>query len=316
MPLLTRYGHLKKKDQNGTYRLFAATRAIGLAVEKGHRLARDVGLGGVSAEGLGKVQVVGDLKVFQGGTWKACGAASGCSLALREPDALCALTVLSQHRTFLSDMGLNIWLVGHYSAALRRSLDLVGDFSTHRNHGITGKVWLELKAYTDGNFECKLRKAKAQMEEDVKVLHKGNAAYKAAVLLVSKLSKAGGAWERPAMVASLWKDGAWIDMSPGAGRGPRAGTLAGSQKPSLAEVWEGMSWDTLGDGKNVGCVTHFLQAVGFTSGSPGKRSATFNKILQLRGHPGRLFRTKIESKQGQKPWVGTKAEFRQIYKHL
>ena len=116
-------------------------------------------------------------------------------------------------------------------------------------------------------------------------------------------------------MASLLKDGTWIDVPPGAGRGPGAGTLQGSQQPSLAEVWEGMSWDTLGDGKNVGRVVHFLEAVGLPVGSPGKRSATFSEILQLRVHAGRLFRSKIESKPGQKPWVGTKAEFRQTCKH-
>ena len=76
-----------------------------------------------------------------------------------------------------------------------------------------------------------------------------------------------------------------------------------------------MSWDTLGDGKIVECVVHFQEAVGLPVGSPGKRSATFSEILQLRGHAGRLFRSKIESKPGQKPWVGSKAEFRQTWKH-
>ena len=82
-----------------------------------------------------------------------------------------------------------MWLVGQCSAALRKSLDLVGDVSARRTRGITGKTRLELKAYADGGFERKLRKAKAQMEEDFKVINKGSAKYKAAMLLVSKRPK-------------------------------------------------------------------------------------------------------------------------------
>ena len=72
----------------------------------------------------------------------------------------------------------------------------------------------------------------------------------------------------------------------------------------------------LASGKNAGCVVHFLEAIGLPTGSPGKRAATFNRLLKLRGHAGKFFRAKIENKQGRMPWVGTKAEFRQVYRHL
>ena len=83
-----------------------------------------------------------------------------------------------------------MWLVGQCSAALRKSLDLVGDVSARRNRGITGKTRLELKAYADGGFERKIRKRKRiTMEEDFKVINTGSAKYKAAMLLVSKRPK-------------------------------------------------------------------------------------------------------------------------------
>ena len=87
-----------------------------------------------------------------------------------------------------------MWLVGQCSAALRKSLDLVGDVSARRNRGITGKTRLELKAYADGGLERKIRKAKAHMEEDFKVINTGSAKYKAAMLLVSKRPKQVAHW--------------------------------------------------------------------------------------------------------------------------
>ena len=92
--------------------------------------------------------------------------------------------------------------------------------------------------------------------------------------------------------------------------------MRASQKPSLGEVWERTTWDTLASGKNAGCVVHSREAVGLPTASPGKRAATLSGLLKLRGHAREFFRTNIENKQGGMPWVGTKAEFRQVYKHL
>ena len=289
---------------------------MGLAVAKCHRLARGVGLGAVSAEDLGEVQVMGGLKVFHGGAWKAFGAAAGGGLAVRETGAQCASTDVRKQRAFLSDMGLTCGTLGQYSAALRKSLDLVGDFSAHLNYGINGKVWVELKVYAGGNFEGMVSEPNTQLNGEFEVPQRGNACYHAAMLLIARLSKAGGSWETPVTVAALLRDGAWVDVAPVACRLPRAVTVRASQKPSLGEVWERTTWDTLASGKNAGCVVHSREAVGLPTASPGKRAATLDGLLKLRGHAREFFRTNIENKQGGMPWVGTKAEFRQVYKPL
>ena len=109
MPLLTSYAHLKKKSSTGKYLTFVAPRAVGLAVEGCHALARAVGLGEVSVADMQRVHVVGDLKIYHNGSWRACKGGGGCGLSLEPEDTQVALEVLAQQRAFLSDMGLNLW---------------------------------------------------------------------------------------------------------------------------------------------------------------------------------------------------------------
>ena len=93
------YGSLKKKDKQkykgraGLFRVFFALRAVGLAVEAGFKLCRDVGLGSVKAEQLGQVRVSGDLQMLVAGTWKET---SEVRLQLWAQDAALARAVVAK----------------------------------------------------------------------------------------------------------------------------------------------------------------------------------------------------------------------------
>ena len=98
-PVVKCYDSLKKKDKKkykgpaGQLRFFFALRAVGLAVEAGFKLCRDVGLGSLQAEQLSPVRVSGDLQMLVAGTWKAT---SEVRLQLRPQDAALALTVVAR----------------------------------------------------------------------------------------------------------------------------------------------------------------------------------------------------------------------------
>ena len=94
------YGSLKKKDKKkykkglaGKFRVLLPLRAVGLAVETGFKLCRDVGLGSVQAEQLSQVRVSGDLRALVAGTWKDT---SEVRLQLRAQDATLARTVVAR----------------------------------------------------------------------------------------------------------------------------------------------------------------------------------------------------------------------------
>ena len=93
------YDSLKKKDKTkykgraGLFRVFFALRAVGLAVEEGFKLCRDVGLGDLKAEQLNQVRVSGDLQMLVAGNWKE---ASEVRLQLRAQDAALARAVVAR----------------------------------------------------------------------------------------------------------------------------------------------------------------------------------------------------------------------------
>ena len=106
MVLVSAYKNLKKRDPGFSHRTFAPLRAVGLAVELGWALAKDLGFPSVKAPDLSQVEVFGrnfgDLLVN--------GAPSGgCKLQLQPGDADLALSVLRRQRALLTDLGFNVW---------------------------------------------------------------------------------------------------------------------------------------------------------------------------------------------------------------
>ena len=142
MPLLTRYSHLKKKNEKGKFVPFHAVRVVGMAVEKGHKVARDRGLGSVKEADLGKVLVAGKLLACLNGTWKGI---HRCDLSLQPQDAKLSLVVVHQQRTYLADLGFSAYRLDvNLQREVGATLDMVGDFVPSRAN-VPGKVWVELK---------------------------------------------------------------------------------------------------------------------------------------------------------------------------
>ena len=106
MVLVTAYKHLKKRDPGFPFRTFAPLRAVGLAVELGWALAKDLGFPSVTAVDLGRVEVFGRSS----GDLLVNGAPSEkCQLQLKQADADLALSVLHRQRALLTDLGFNVW---------------------------------------------------------------------------------------------------------------------------------------------------------------------------------------------------------------
>jgi hypothetical protein len=76
------YGWVRKQDPGGEHRAFDALRAVGLAVEAGHKLARDGGLANLTS--IPDVRVAGNLQILDGGRWRAV---RQLSLQLEKKDA-------------------------------------------------------------------------------------------------------------------------------------------------------------------------------------------------------------------------------------
>jgi hypothetical protein len=321
MVKVSRYGHVKKKGANGKYQTFTAARAVGLAVEKAHVAAKNKGLGEVSSSDVDRVHVLGDLQIFQQGAFVQCSRGAGCSLRLQPADQQVAVAVMLKQRGFLADCGINVEPCV-YSPALRKTLDLVGDFSTTRNFGISGKVWIELKAFSAATFDKSLAgeegeegKVKAQFQ----TLRASDPRFHSAMLLAARLTQEGAAWGTPAVVAKLLIDGEWKDITAGADRRPRAGRVSASRKPNLAKVFQKMSWDHVdgrGGGAKYGMVSDFMKEMGLKLGNPGKRAGTWNKIFANANQAMRFSRQKILDKPGSEPWMGTKDAFRFIWENL
>ena len=74
---------------------------------------------------------------------------------------------------------------------------------------------------------------------------------------------------------------------------------------------------TLADsGQEVGFFSHFLRELKLTDGSPGKRAATFNRILEKAGSEDMVEQQEVENHAGQWPYAASKEVFAIILKHL
>ena len=312
----SRYGHVKKKDHKGKYKAFTAARAVGLAVEKAHRAAKDKGQGEVQASDVEAVHVIGDLQILQNGSFVDL-ARGGCSLALQPAEQQIAVALMKKQREFLSDCGINFEPCV-FSPVLRKGLDLVGDFSSSRNWGITGKVWIELKAFTCATFDSSFGLEEKKVKAQFLTLQGSDPRYHSAMLLACRLKKEGSTWGMPSLKAKLLVDGEWQDISRGACRKHRAGKVSPGSKPNLAKVFSKMAWDTVDGGGRTkyGIASEFMTQMGLIAGSPGKKCGTWNNMLENAGKPYRFTKEKFLDKPGQEPWVGNKHAFRFIWDRL
>ena len=311
MVLVTSYSHLQKQDpKTEAFRTFTALRAAGLSLERAWKLSRDKGLGAVTAEDVKLVEVVGTLRLRTGERWRNAGR---CTLELKDAEANLVTTLLRKQRALLSDLGFNVWKVDAKEPGSQKPLDLVGDFNTAKNFGVGGRVWVELKVYSDSSFDKEVAQTKEELAEILSAKHVRDPTLQAVFLLVGRVSKASGCqWGAPSLHGMLLVAGSqdWITVA--GGRRAARGQVQGS-KPPLTKVWSKMEWYQTTNGTKVGMLHHFLDVVDVDCTHTGDRAATYNKMLRQKGKSGRVEEQKLANRPGKSPWVATKDTFRAIY---
>ena len=217
----------------------------------------------------------------------------------------------------LSALGLNVWSVDKGGGAKQRSLDLLADFSTAKNFGVTGRVWVELKVLGSSTFESELAKYREELEEAFAKEGNNDASLGGVLLLAARVAPCGAAWSAPTLVATLKKRGAsgWQVLSGGLTRKGRG--QCQSSKPPLGTLWKKVEWFKQHEGGDkVGLLKHFLEALQLPCKNPGQRAKTFNALLKRGRRPGRVFTGRLKNKCGRKPWVATKTTLRDLYAYL
>lgn len=313
MVLVTRYSALQKQDPKGKFRLFCALRAVGLAVELGHKAAEKQGPLAVKAVDLLQVSVTGSLKVQQGRSFVE---ARKVSLALRPQDAELAKVLLLEQLSFLSTQHLNVWKVDKQRGA--KTVDLLGAFHTSHNYGVVDQVWVETKVFGAQFFAKELQRSRDDLLEVLRAEEAKRKSTVGGVLLVAaKVAGLGSGWASPTLVCQLLTDseGEWQTLE---GQAPKTGRgqCRSGRKPPLKQVLAEMEWVGL-KGVKVGLLKHFLAALKLSKTSAGKRAATFNRQLRKHQLKNRLTnKLKLPQKCGRQPWVGNKATFELLYKFL
>ena len=98
----------------------------------------------------------------------------------------------------------------------KHSLDLIGDFSTSENFGVEGRVWIELKVFSEARFAQEVAKAKAELQIALARERKHDKTLGAVLLLAAKAAKdSRTSWGPPTLLATLNKFGSneWKDLT-------------------------------------------------------------------------------------------------------
>ena len=196
-----------------------------------------------------------------------------------------------------------------------RRLDLVGDFGARQNFGVVGRVWVELKVWSERTYEKEAQKWKEKLEAGLVAESRRDPTLQGVLLLAAKVPAfSGGRWGTPTLQAMLLGGGSgeWLNLA-GAHKAAR-GQVKGA-KPPLVSLLSKMEWHLDGK-KRVGLLNDFLGAAGLPRNNAGQRAATYNDLLCQAGKTGRVVETKLKSKGGRTPWVASKSTFRDIYQFL
>ena len=309
--LAQNYKAVEKPNDAGQQVPFTPLRAVGLAVELAHKVARDSGRGSVTAAALGVVRVSGSgVRILHDEQWKSV---RNCRLRLQGNDAELAMQVFLKQRSFLCDLAFNIWQVD--VGVPGGALDLVGDFSLNNSFDIAGKVWVELKVFSSTGFERKVEQHQDLCSSKLPSVQGRDPSIEAVMLVACRCARNGPRhWLSPSLRATIYLGGQWQDI--GGAKKKSRGRVQGEKK-NLAAVWKEMEWlsDPRGGSSKLGFLKHFLAALGLKAANPGQRARRFNALLAQ--HNGHAFeRIKIPHREGKRPWVGAKAAFRIIYNAL
>ena len=221
---------------------------------------------------------------------------------------------VGKQRELLHDLGLNVWSVDLQSG--QKALDLVGDFSTSRNLGVPGRVWVELKTAGKQGFKKNVAGMLATVKAEFASLRRRDRSFGGVVLLVAECESLGEEWAPPSLKVYLLKSeaGQWRQLVGSTHKAAR-GQVVG--KAAFAQLWDSLERHTAaGSGEKVRLLKHFLQALGKDCAHTVENLVTYNKLLRLSGCPERLKQEAVVEKSGLAPVVGDRDTFWELYKLL
>lgn len=321
MPLVTKYSCVRKPNLVGELEIFNSLRAIGLAVEAGHKASQPPAgsLGRLTVDDCSKVHLTGPrLSIWEEDQerWRSVG---GCDLRLRAADAEFAFQVVHQHRKVLGNLSINVW---HLDQPMPRGFgyyDFLAEFAGARKHGCLGALWIEGKVLGEHGFEEKLEKNKKLLEEKLPKIAELAPAVEGVMILACKARQAGRGWQKPVIVAQLLlaSGGSWKALAGEAPAKILRGRCKPTSKPSLQKCFDKMEWVQHPDtGERVGYLADFLRELGMPHKSPGKRSVAFNRILASAGLEDRVDQVALPNKSGSPPWLASEAALSALYESL
>ncbi len=317
MTLIPKYEWLKKRNPKGKMQLFEPLRAVGLAIEKGHKASLDKGLSNVEVSDVDTVKITGKLEGWDGASWQDL---KTCFLSLRPQDSALALEAIQKQREYFQDLGYNYHKVDFRLPGSRVSLDLLGDFSPLAAPSLQacGKVWVELKAFDSDRFDKKEGEEETKLKQLLPRVMQADSNIQGVRLVCSRMEKAGhGHYKFAGIQSKLLAAGAENFVRV---EGTKQFVSRGfaASKPDLVTTFSKLEWHTpvsqAHSGTKVALLADLLKVLKQPPGTPGKRAQAFNK--RLKGPASRRLRTLKLAKAGQKPWVGTKAVMRKVYKML
>ena len=307
------YNSLKRKDKGEKqFRNYFPLRAVGLALESGYKLCKEGALWLVEEDDLNQVRVSGGtLQALVGNSWKTEPAVFLC---LRSQDAALALKLLRKQHDLLSDLDFN-WFSTDKTDGGDKSLDLSGYFTTKRNAGVLGRVWVEVKTFGKKTFKKEAEKARTVLRAEFASLKRRDSRYGGVMLLAAVCEVVGNEWGCPVLKPELLtsEGGEWQKL---AGKQSVARGQSRSNATFL-QVWGGMAKHTKSeDGAKVRMLKGFLLGLELPREDTTQKMTTYNKLLRLAGCSERLEQKRVVQCSGKAPVVGTKSVFRELYKLL
>ena len=315
------YSQVRKPDEENIVKPFNCYRAVGLALEKGHKFCKAQGFGKLlTAEGsatIKKLHVSGAGLQVEDST-RRFRKVQSCQLRLLVEDVAFVQEVVEQQRVVAAELNFNFWEVDKKMKKSLGYFDFLGDFSTRKNWGVESLLWVEMKAMVDSlDFADKLERRRIALEGKLARVSSAHPEVGGVLLLVTKVQKDGRTWQRPSSIIQLLQTGArtgeWRTL---AGKAPmKIARGRAKRKPPLQHLW-----DTLPSAKFNGqvCfyVADFLQQLGLPKDSIKKRSDEFKKMIASLGCTDELFQYSVPGKAGRPIWLGSRCALKALYAAL
>lgn len=233
------------------------------------------------------------------------------TLPLKPVDAKFAYKVVNKQATTLcNDLRFNV--CGPDVRGATGSLDLLGYF-TKCFYGCLGRLWTELKAWSELDFEAKRVQEEAALALRFPKEQKRDTSLCGVLLVATRVKRCGRDWGEPTTLVRLWRESTetWVTVADDRRKKGR-GQVRGQKLP-LRRVLDAVEWVKDEDGHKVGYLKHFLKALSLPGNNTDSRALAFNEQLSARGLTARLEHKAIPGKCGRAPWVGSRETLRRVY---